>query len=437
LAIGFATGLVYLSSGWFTPVGAFSEEERVGIHLANGEGGLTPFLSGPAAPASSWCPPVYPAIVGATYHFLGVRSHAAILAILLFNLACRAFAGTAIFWLGRRMLGDLAGVLAAVIFMLSPVFLQTAMLCWDNTLALAIFLWLLIACVWIAEQPFRAGRFAWLGVGIGLLLLTNAAYVLAVPVMLVIAANRKRVHGVTIGTIALLLTLLPWTARNYLRFNQLIFVRGNLYTELWLGNEPGATGWMTMAALQDHPSENPGERQTLLAFGEARYSDLCRTRFVQEISADPGGICRRSVSRAAYLFFGEPSRAGTSFNIILTVLGLAGLWASWRMRVVILPIALTSLAAVMPYVPTQVHDRYVLPLRALLSLGTGLTFFIAIRRLGIACRGTFPAAAQPAEDTRSQSPRMPSGESGNSWKNALDFEMYSIAAAGKTELPGS
>src|ERR1700684_3319680 len=89
-AIGLGSGMIYLLFLTRHPAVNFSEEERIGFHLAGGEGYLSPFAYGPAAPPTSGCPPVYPAFIAAVYHILGVRSRSAILAILGFNLICRA-----------------------------------------------------------------------------------------------------------------------------------------------------------------------------------------------------------------------------------------------------------------------------------------------------------------------------------------------------------
>jgi hypothetical protein len=436
-ALGLLSGFGYLASGWFAPVGAFSEEERVAIHIAHGEGFLTPFLGGTNAPVSSWCPPIYPAVAGAIYYALGVRTHGAILAILLLNLTCRAVSGVAVFCLGRRIFGLAAGIFSAGVFLVSPLFLQTAMMCWDNSLALATFLWLIYACIVVAEKPARAADFVFLGLGMGLLLLTNAAYAAAPPVMLLLAWNRRYRRGIVISGCTMLLTLVPWTARNYAVFGRLIFTRGNLYTELWLANEPGASGWMTLAAMQDHPSESVDEQRELLELGETKYFALCRERFWAEYNADRGAFWRRTACRAAYVFIGEPSRGGALFNMIVATLGLAGLWAGWRMRAAVGAVALAGFASVVPYVPAQVHDRYVLPLRAVLALGCGIALAVIVRRLGARRKEKNHSTALPAARRRIQLPRMPSAESDNSWTSAPDNGRFATAAGPQRPAPRS
>src|ERR1700722_10387547 len=136
-------GLAYLCSPFFPVRSAFSEEERIAIHLAHGEGFLSPFADGAGAPPTSWCPPVYPFLVSFIYDCLGARTSSAILAVLIFNQLCRAAAAAAVFQLGRKVGGVAVGLIAATIVIADPILLRSATFCWDNCLALAMFCWLL------------------------------------------------------------------------------------------------------------------------------------------------------------------------------------------------------------------------------------------------------------------------------------------------------
>src|SRR5271156_936577 len=77
---GLAMGLLYLASPLFHAASGFSEEEHVAIHIAHGDGFLSPFDRRPSAAPTSWCPPVYPLLAGAIYRIAGVRTWASALA---------------------------------------------------------------------------------------------------------------------------------------------------------------------------------------------------------------------------------------------------------------------------------------------------------------------------------------------------------------------
>jgi hypothetical protein len=379
-AIGVITGMAWLCSPWYHPGSAFSEEEHIAVHLARGEGFSSPFADGPSAPPSAWCPPVYPVLVATVYRAMGIRTPAAILTVILFNILCRAAAAAAIVALGRRLWCTTAGVAAAILFLLSPSTLYVTHYCWDNCLALAIFLWLLATAE--ALPPIL------LGAGTGLLLLTNAAYLLAVPVILF----PRRRHWAMAAT-GLFLILAPWTLRNFEQFHRLFFIRGNLYTELWLGNQPGSNGWMTLGTLANHPSNDPVNRAQVLTLGEMRYADLCRERFWAEYDAAPADFWTRSAHRAIDLFVDGPRHSGATLEVVLAALGLAGVWAAWRLRLQIMPLLSAAIGVAAPYVPTQVHDRYALPLRAILCIMAGISVSLAWKRLLL----WFPSSSKPAE----------------------------------------
>jgi len=360
--VGVLTGLVYLHSNWFHPPTAFSEEEIVGAHLARGDGFVSPFMDSAGAPPSAWCPPVYPMVVGAIYRLLGLRTPMATMAILTFGVFCRAVAAAGVYGLGRQLFSQSAGLLAASLFLLNPIFIHSIGYGWDNLLGLAMFLWLLMAAFSEGVSPIV------LGAGAGLLLLTNAAYGLAIPVLLFIAARRWVGYRILIFAATLLLTLLPWTIRNYAQFDRLLFVRGNLWTELWLGNQPAGTGWMTLDSLASHPSVDRVNHDEVIALGESQYAQICRQRFMAEWRADPMGFVERSANRAAYLVVGEPGRQGAALRCILAAFGLSGAWAFVRAKHPARWVALAAVMAVAPYAVTQVHDRYLLPVQAVLAL---------------------------------------------------------------------
>ena len=309
--LGVVSGLIYLASPILIVQSGLSEEEAIGVHLARGEGFVSPFAVGRGAPPTSWCPPVYPAVVAVIYRTLGVRSVAGLAAVLLFNFACRAAAGAALFLLGRRVFGRAAGGVAAALFLAHPMFLQMPVFYWDNCLSLAMFLWLLLAAFRLRDAGPHVGSIAALGAGLGALALTNTSYTLTFPLIVLLAVGPRpwrRPGMIAAAAGAFLLVLLPWTARNYSRFGKVFFVRANVYTELWLGNQPCSTGWMTLQTLDAHPSRDRDNAYQVLGLGEIRYFDLCRRRFDADYRAAPAAFRARCRNRLIYAFLSDPGR---------------------------------------------------------------------------------------------------------------------------------
>jgi hypothetical protein len=356
------SSFAWLCSPLFHPAAAFSEEEHMAIHLAHGDGFLSPFDERATAPPTAWCPPVYPAIVGLIYHALGERTQSAIFCVIALNLLSRALAAAALVKIGQKYFSTTAAVLAATVFIADPIFLNIAALCWDNSLALAIFLWLIAA-----DLPIPL-----LGIGAGILLLTNASYAMAVGILILFRTLRHP-RQLAFATALLLLTLFPWTLRNLSTFHRLFFIRDNLYTELWIGNQPGSTGWMTNSAMAVHPSVDPQNRNEILTLGEIAYADLCRTRFWTDYTSDRAEFLWRCTSRAAYLVFGR-----TPFTLTLALFTIAGLIIQKKPRaetqrrgesqISNFKFQIVFLSSIAPYLFTQVTDRYTLPLRCAMIL---------------------------------------------------------------------
>ena len=403
LVIGFVSGLFYVLSPHFSDVQQFDEEERIAIHLAHGDGFLSPFDLSSSSPPTSWCPPVYPGVVGGIYRLLGVRSDAALMTMLALQVACRMAAAVAIFLIGTAWFSRSAGTIAAALLLLHPLFLRALGFYWDNYLALAMFLWLLAWAIHLGRKRaslFEAGN---LGFAMGVLILTNTAYALTLPLLTCIAGGvgagwnnpqppptRRGARGlagiVCMTALAGVAMLSPWTLRNYLAFDRVFFVRANLNTELWIGNVPESTGWMSLKTLDHHPSRNPAECRELLAAGEIKYFQNCGRRFSAEYRADPGRFWLLCYNRIVYAFVGSPYSQvrypllpnirihevmidRLLLNLALAAIAAAGIirawWAGSKPGAMLL---LLGCLAVAPYTVTQMYDRYTIPLNALLLL---------------------------------------------------------------------
>jgi 4-amino-4-deoxy-L-arabinose transferase-like glycosyltransferase len=382
IAAAMLSGLCYLLTPAHQFEDGFSEEDHIARHLARGDGFLSPFDDRPQAPPTSWCPPVYPFVMSLAYRLFDQRTQAVLSAIVLFNIFCRTACAAALFALGTQFSNHNVGLLAAGLFLVHPMFLHVVDSLWDNYLALAMFLWLL----WWTVQLSRADRvrksqMAAMGAALGLLLLTNTSYALACPAMVLLALAkqnwRRRALLMTVATVAAVIVLLPWTLRNYRTFDRLFLVRGNANVELWLANQPCSYGWMSLAVLDSHPSRNAAEHRLVLEEGETKYFALCGKRFAYEYRSAPGHFWFVCGERFVHAFIFDTGRTGAYLwrdididryliNAFVVIFGLAGAWTAWRLKhkgVALLGIALL---AIVPYLVTQVYNRYAMPLRAIL-----------------------------------------------------------------------
>jgi hypothetical protein len=402
-------GLVFVLAGcWAAMVLAahdyqrsppFAEENNIAIHLARGEGFVSPMDPSPHAVPTSWSPPVYPYLMAAVYRLWGIRTPAAITALMAFNAACFGAVVAGVRILGRIHFSAAAGWLAAGLLAIHPSFLFFVGDYWDTYLALAIFVWILIA----AEYSTGPAWATIVGAGLGLLSLTNASYFLAYPLIVWRAVRNesppRRRRAVAVAVAAFCLTLAPWTVRNAATFGRLMYVRGGAEFELWLGNRPGASGLVNDATVADHPYKNVAQRILLTRIGEMEYFHRCRVMFAEQLRADPWRFLRFCALRTGYLFIGDPDpphgaigpflagsvRDGVMIDkvavtALTAVLGLGGMLFAWRRRCGVNWIVAVGLLSVLPFVATSVTDRYLLPLWTFFLLFAGFLISSAFRQ---------------------------------------------------------
>ncbi len=214
----------------------------LGQNLSEGRGYVRPFdleLLGLERPTAEY-PPLLPALV-ATLDLAGVDSvDGQQLALCLVGTLTVLGIGM----VGRRVAGDAVGLAAAVIAAAYPMLFQAdAVLMAESPYTLLVTVSILLAYR-AAARPSPTS-FAALGAVLGLGALTRSegillAPLLVLPIALLLrdlpVARRLRLAGVALGVTAAV--ILPWTARNYARFDTLVPVSNNVGTVLDGANCP-------------------------------------------------------------------------------------------------------------------------------------------------------------------------------------------------------
>jgi hypothetical protein len=397
----------------------FAEEAIIAGHLIHGDGFLSPYDASPKAPPTCYSVPIYPLIIAGAYRVVGA-SHA-VLALLTINSLSFGVIVAGVFRLGRFYVSSLAGWLSALFLVVHPVLLYFVTDWWDSYVALAIFVGLIVA---VAQTPPRRWPgYALIGATMGVLSLTNPSYALSYPLLILIALRpqnwRQRFSGSTVCLAGFIVVLTPWTIRNALVFDRFIPLRGGTGYYLWLGNQPSATGWLEGDMLLAGPAVNEAERALILSLGEPKYFDLCDARMKQEYRDAPGEFWLRSAKRFCFVFMSDPTKAYLPIPMMndfrwkqiyvdraalhgaVMLLGFAGLWTAWRLRLKCLWIFGAGVLAEIPFVFTFGSDRYNLPMRVILLFFAGILFACLIHRIR---RGVWPAPKDHGDPTKSSSP---------------------------------
>jgi len=209
-------------------IGDASAYHLLGEHLARGDGYIRPFdnlLLHRVRPTAEY-PPLFPLLlaVPARLGVHGVESQR------IFVGAVGAVTVALVGLLGRRVASPGTGLVAAGLAAIYPMLFQSeGILMAEALYALLVTLVLLLAYRALDEPS--TGRFALLGLAIGLATLTRAeGFLLGVVLVVPLLFTRARVKDAAVALGIAVLVIVPWTVRNAVRFHTFVPVSNNVAT---------------------------------------------------------------------------------------------------------------------------------------------------------------------------------------------------------------
>ncbi len=341
---------------------------------------FNPHLTGPSA----WAPPLYPAFLALLIRIFG-DSAAFALAIDAVAIGVHGLHAALLPSVSHLFFGDRRpGICAGVVMIVLPVFFL-----FPQYEIMYVGTGLLLFCLWFNRLLLSGGMAAGFGAGLGIgsLALLNPASITVSVLWAAYAVWRHRpahlLRFVCCGSVAAVITLMPWTLRNYRQFHELFFVRDNMGLELYIANNDLAEGSFALNELNGthrklHPGLSETENRACATLGEAEY---CRQRGAMALNWIHHHPRRFAVLTATRLrMFWFPNRDGfpyyaysIAFVTILAVLGML-LLASRREPPVIFFVS-ASLVFPLLYCIVQSDPRYRTPFRWIPLLAAG--YFLA------------------------------------------------------------
>jgi hypothetical protein len=213
-----------------------------------------------------------------------------------------------------------------------------------------------------------------LGVCAGVAGLVNPALLPALLLVMGWVAWQTRTRlraGLALGLVALVVVYAAWPIRNAERFHAFIPTRSTVGFELWMGNRPGATGFLDESLF---PLYNKQELASYVAKGELAYTSGKSEEAKEYVLAHPGAFARMTLRRMARFWTGTGNLHGSAVYaahaVLTSVLGFAGLALLYRQRrrgfatLMLLPLLVFPL----PYYITHAEFRYRLNIDPLMSL---------------------------------------------------------------------
>jgi len=202
-----------------------------------------------------------------------------------------------------------------------------------------------------------------------------------------VPAVRRWLRFAGLSTACLLVTLAPWTIRNWLVLGSPVWGRDNLGLELHVSNNDCAAA--TFAEMQrsgchakTHPNANPHEAAKIREVGEIRYNQQRLREALAWVRSHPARFTGLTVERFALFWFPEVGRGAASYPLWgVTLAGFAGLILCYKEN----RLAAMSFGALLLFYPLAYYFvqhllRYRYPILWVSSLMTAYALTVAWQR---------------------------------------------------------
>jgi len=339
--------------------------------ILDGQGLASPF-GVPTGP-SAFVAPGYPILIAGVFRVFGSYTLASAVVIICAQIALNLVTIWLMMWVGRRLFDQRVAIVAGLVWACSLPLIWIPTIFWDTSLAICLMVGLLAL---VLHFSGKNTWFIWifLGAYCAMTALINPAMILVLAAMLGWLAWRLRKaqpYGIILASLTFCAVFAPWPLRNAKVFHSFIPLRTTVGFELWMGNRPGATGYLDESLF---PSFNPAELSDYRSRGELGYTAHKSELAKQYILDNPVSFVRLTGRRIVRYWLGTGSEKGSSIFALHAALtfgfGVAGLWMLFRARRFDTAIlfALPLLVFPVPYYITHAEFRYRLALDPLLTI---------------------------------------------------------------------
>ena len=339
--------------------------------LVAGHGLSSPFggSTGPTALLA----PGYPAVIALFFRIFGSFTFAAAIAVMVTQLLFSVMTVLWIMQIAQSCFGTRTANLAGMFWAVSLPLLWMPTIFWETCLSTLLLVGVIALALRCEQKP---GRLLWALMGgyCGLAALVNPALLPALLAVMGWTAWQTRNtlrYSPLLGLLVFLLVFAPWPIRNARVLGAFIPLRSTVGFELWMGNRPGATGFLEESLF---PIFNREERDLYAAKGEVAYMRDKSTLAKAYMRAHPVEFLRLSTVRFIRFWTGTGSKDGSvifSMHAVLTTalgaVGMRRLFKNGRSRLAVLfllPLVLFPL----PYYITHAEFRYRLVVDPLLTM---------------------------------------------------------------------
>lgn len=378
------------------------EMGRIARALVTGYGYADPFTghTGPTA----WVAPLYPLLMAGAFRIFGVYTLGSAWLLLTINSFFSALTTRTTYEIAARCFTRRVALWSAWIWALYPAAMQYAVRwVWEMSLSTWLFTLVIVLALrmrGIGEETQEQSTLheartlpRWLLFGFlwGMLSLSNPSLLLFLPAngLWILAGAkywRRQVMYASASGLVCLLCMLPWVIRNERAFHQFIPMRANFGAEFYLGNGPGAQGFLME---YNHPLQAPDQLRLYSQMGEVAYARMRGRLAVANVWANPGRFARNCLKRIYFFWISVPRPYDDGWYVeggrvasfsVISVCGLLGLALAWRRKIAAVGL-LTWAFVLVPFIYyfVTVHARFRHPLEPLMDI-LGVFLFLSAEK---------------------------------------------------------
>ena len=336
---------------------------------------------------------LYPVYLAGVY---AVSGYHPLVARLLQGILGGALICFLVYLIGRRVVNEDTGLISAGLAAVYGYFIYYNAALMTETFFIVLVLLILYLSIEVKENP-TVLRWVGLGVSLSLAGLLRQTILLFVPFLLFWLFLELRTRSIrwwhfALPVVIILLSITPWTVRNYLVYREFLLLNSNAGYALYASNNPNlGTDWRNNLVVVPVPEELNGQN-------EAELDRALMRRGIEFILVDPARYLRLTLDKTLEFFrfwpYSDSSRISNlnrvlSFGLYLPFMSL-GLFLSfsrWR------NFAILYLFIV---IHTGIHllswpsPRYRLPVDAVLMIFAALTLVELAKQLKTWRRGLSP-----------------------------------------------
>jgi hypothetical protein len=329
--------------------------------LLHGLGYSSPF--GGSTGPTAFIAPGYPTLIAAIFYVFGTYSFTSAIAIMVLQTFVSLLTIWLMMWVAREMMDDGTAKLAGGFWAVSLPLIFVPTIFWETSLSACALIGMIALALRCRRAPTMR-NWILMGAVCGALGLINPALLpslLAVLGWVAYQTRKSSRMGIVVGLLALLLVFVAWPIRNAYRFHAFIPLRSTVGFELWMGNRPGATGFLDESLF---PMYNKAELASYIAKGEVAYTQGKSEVAKEYIREHPGIFVRMSLRRFFRFWTGTGNSSGSVFYaihaVLTSVFGAIGIVLLYwrRMRSYAVLMALPILLFPLPYYITHAEFRY-------------------------------------------------------------------------------